>query len=105
MLPAAHGLALVTPASRGLGFALAQQVLAQTQLPVVATGRKDCDGIRERLLSSKHIPADAESRLRVLRVDVIGKSSPKLPRGVDMLMNGRGEHDSINGRHNPAGIP
>lgn len=74
MAVAAHGFALVTPASRGLGFAFAQQLLAQTQLPVVATARKNCNETRERLLSSKGIPLNAESRLRMIEVDVTGTS-------------------------------
>jgi NAD(P)-dependent dehydrogenase (short-subunit alcohol dehydrogenase family) len=73
MLSAKHGFALVTPASRGLGFAFAQQLLAQTQLPVVATARKNCAEVREQLLSSEGLPQNAEQRLRVLKVDVTGK--------------------------------
>lgn len=72
MLSAKHGFALVTPASRGLGFAFAQQLLARTQLPVVATARKNCDEVRDQLLSSKGLPQNAEYRLRVLKVDVTG---------------------------------
>ena len=65
-----HGFALVTPASRGLGFAFAQQLLSQTKLPVVATARKNCAEVRDRLLSSKDLSKDAEQRLRLLEVDV-----------------------------------
>ncbi|KAJ5827474.1 Short-chain dehydrogenase/reductase SDR [Penicillium robsamsonii] len=75
MLPAAHGFALVTPASRGLGLAFAQQLLTRTELPVIATGRKNCDEVRERLLSSKGMPKDATERLRVLQVDVTDEST------------------------------
>lgn len=74
MSPAAHGFALVTPASRGLGFAFTQQLLTRTKLPVIATARKQCDELQERLLSSDGVPQDAEQRLRVLRVDVTGKN-------------------------------
>lgn len=73
MLSAAHGFALVTPASRGLGFAFAQQLLTRTELPVIATARKNCDELKERLLASKGMPKDAEQRLRILQVDVTGK--------------------------------
>lgn len=69
---AAHGFALVTPASRGIGFAFAQQLLSQTNLPVVATARKNCDEVRGKLLSGKGVPADAENRLRIMEVDVTG---------------------------------
>jgi NAD(P)-dependent dehydrogenase (short-subunit alcohol dehydrogenase family) len=68
----ATGFALVTPASRGLGFAFAQQLLARTELPVIATARKNCNDIHERLLSSEGVPENSEKRLRVLEVDVTG---------------------------------
>jgi NAD(P)-dependent dehydrogenase (short-subunit alcohol dehydrogenase family) len=68
----ANGFALVTPASRGLGFAFAHQLLARTELPVIATARKNCTEIKERLLSSDNVPTDAEKRLHVLEVDVTG---------------------------------
>ena len=71
-MSAAAGFALVTPASRGLGFAFAQQLLTRTELPVIATARKDCKGIRERLLSSEGVHKDSAKRLRVLKVDVTG---------------------------------
>ncbi|KAJ5527762.1 hypothetical protein N7513_011921 [Penicillium frequentans] len=75
MLSAKHGFALVTPASRGLGFAFAQQLLARTQLPVVATARKNCDEVRDQLLSSNGLPQNAEERLRVLKVDVTDETT------------------------------
>ncbi|CAG8085622.1 unnamed protein product [Penicillium salamii] len=74
-MSAKAGFALVTPASRGLGFAFAQQLLTRTSLPVIATARKDCEGIKERLLSSEGIPKDSEKRLRVLEVDVTDEST------------------------------
>lgn len=87
MLSAKHGFALVTPASRGLGFALAQQLLEQTQLPIIATGRKNCFEIRERLLSGRKVPANAEERLRLLEVDVTGRGKTKKKKG-SVRMNG-----------------
>lgn len=67
------GLAIVTPASRGLGYAFAQQLLAHTNLPVVATARTDCDGVRNRLLEDLgHDASTAEKRLSVFKVDVTG---------------------------------
>ncbi|OQE37815.1 hypothetical protein PENCOP_c009G03261 [Penicillium coprophilum] len=75
MLPAAHGFALVTPASRGLGFAFAQQLLSRTELPVIATARKNCDELQESLLSTKGMPKDAKQRLRILQVDVTDEST------------------------------
>ncbi|CAG7971030.1 unnamed protein product [Penicillium salamii] len=74
-MSAKAGFALVTPASRGLGFAFAQQLLTRTSLPVIATARKDCKGIKERLLSSEGVPKDSEKRLRVLEVDVTDEST------------------------------
>lgn len=69
------GFAIVTPASRGLGFALAQQLLAHTSLPVIATARKDCEEVRDRLLEIKNEAPAAEKRLNVLKVDVTGIGS------------------------------
>ncbi|KAJ5946641.1 hypothetical protein N7454_003480 [Penicillium verhagenii] len=75
MISAKHGFALVTPASRGLGFAFAQQLLAKTKLPVVATARRDCTEVRDQLLSSKGLSKDAEKRLRVLKLDVTDETT------------------------------
>ncbi|KAL4776307.1 hypothetical protein BDW60DRAFT_203353 [Aspergillus nidulans var. acristatus] len=75
MAPLQSGFAIVTPASRGLGFALAQHLLAHTNLPVVATARADCHGVRDRLLKKlKHGP-DADKRLSVVQVDVTDELS------------------------------
>lgn len=75
MLSTAYGFALVTPASRGLGLAFVQQLLTRTELPVIATARKNCEELEERLLSSKGMPKDAEQRLSVLQVDVTDEST------------------------------
>ncbi|KAJ5297843.1 hypothetical protein N7508_008092 [Penicillium antarcticum] len=75
MSSAKHGFAIVTPASRGLGFAFAHQLLARTQLPVIATARKNCNEIREWLLSSNGIPKDSEKRLKMIEVDVTDEST------------------------------
>lgn len=72
MAAAAQGFTIITPASRGIGFAFAQQLLSRTQLPVVATARKNCDELRDRLLSSKGLPSNAEKRLKLFQVDVKG---------------------------------
>ncbi|KAI9375432.1 hypothetical protein BJX61DRAFT_141476 [Aspergillus egyptiacus] len=70
------GFALVTPASRGLGFAFAQQLLAHTDLPVIATARRDGHRLRERLLEQvKNETSDAEERLRVFSLDVTDEST------------------------------
>lgn len=84
MLLAAHGFALVAPASRGLGFAFAQQLLTRTELPVIATARKNCHELQERLLSSKGMPKDAKQRLRIIQVDVTGKKSNFIPGNTSL---------------------
>jgi len=60
---------LISPASRGIGFALARQVLRCTNAPVVTTARKDPNRTKEELLSGLDVD---ESRLRVLKLDVLG---------------------------------
>lgn len=60
---------LVSPASRGIGFALAKQILQTTNAPVVVTARKDLDKTKEELLHGTDI---SESRLTVLKLDVLG---------------------------------
>jgi len=60
---------LVSPASRGIGFALARRVLQTTKAPVVATARKDCAKMRRELLAGLDVD---EKRLMVLEVDVLG---------------------------------
>jgi NAD(P)-dependent dehydrogenase (short-subunit alcohol dehydrogenase family) len=63
---------LISPASRGIGFALAQQVLRTTNAPVVATARRDLDKTKEELLKGTNID---ESRLTVLKLDVLSMSN------------------------------
>lgn len=64
--------ALVTPSSRGIGLELARRLLQTTNVPIVATARKDLDQTKENILSRlKHVPED---RLHVLRLDVLGES-------------------------------
>ncbi|KAF2629728.1 NAD(P)-binding protein [Macroventuria anomochaeta] len=58
---------MISPASRGIGFALARRVLQTTNAPVVATARKDLDKTEEELLEGLDID---ETRLRVLKLDV-----------------------------------
>ena len=60
---------LASPASRGIGLQIARQLLRTTQLPVVATARKDPEETRCRILEGMY--ADSE-RLTVLKVDVTG---------------------------------
>ena len=64
------GFCLVTPASRGLGFAFARHLLAHSDLPVVATARRDCDQVQDQLLQG--VKNKDRERLRVFQVDVTG---------------------------------
>ena len=67
--------ALVTPASRGIGLELARRLLQTTNVPVIATARKDLDQTKENVLQGlkgqdgKDVD---ETRLSVLAVDVLG---------------------------------
>ena len=60
---------LISPASRGIGFALARRVLQTTKAPLVATARKDQDKTKEELLEGLDID---EKRVTVLKLDVLG---------------------------------
>jgi NAD(P)-dependent dehydrogenase (short-subunit alcohol dehydrogenase family) len=60
---------LISPASRGIGFALAKRVLQTTNAPVIVTARKDLDKTKEELLNGTEVD---EARLRVLKLDVLG---------------------------------
>lgn len=65
---------MVTPASRGIGHALTKHLLTTTKVPVVATARKDTDGVKSSILDS--LKDVDESRLTVLELDVTGTASP-----------------------------
>ncbi|KAK3068524.1 hypothetical protein LTR53_013836 [Teratosphaeriaceae sp. CCFEE 6253] len=65
--------ALVTPASRGIGFELARRLLQTTKVPVLATARKDTDQTREDLLAG--LRDVQEDRLHVLKVDVLDEQT------------------------------
>ncbi|KAI1574623.1 hypothetical protein PtrCC142_002912 [Pyrenophora tritici-repentis] len=63
---------LISPASRGIGFALARRVLQTTHTPVIATARKDLDRTKEELLDGLGVD---EGRLTVLKLDVLDEAS------------------------------
>lgn len=63
--------ALVSPASRGIGFEVARRLLATTTLPIVATTRKDPGHTKEAILEG--IRDVDPARLSVYKVDVLGK--------------------------------
>lgn len=66
---------LVSPASRGIGFALARRILHTTNAPLVATARKDVTSTKQKLLEGLDVD---ESRLTMLELDVLGKI-PTIP--------------------------
>ncbi|KAL8732361.1 MAG: hypothetical protein Q9166_002759 [cf. Caloplaca sp. 2 TL-2023] len=63
---------LTTPASRGIGLQLARRLVNTTDLPVVATARKDIDSTKAQILDG--LDVDSE-RLSVLEVDVTDEST------------------------------
>lgn len=66
--------ALVTPASRGIGFALTRHLLRTTNIPIIATARERLDRTKEKLLDG--LPDVDPFRLNILRVDVTGECHP-----------------------------
>jgi NAD(P)-dependent dehydrogenase (short-subunit alcohol dehydrogenase family) len=66
---------LISPASRGIGFALARRVLQTTNAPVVVTARKDLVQAKKELLEG--IDVDHQ-RLTLMEIDVLGISPPIL---------------------------
>ncbi|KAF2873024.1 hypothetical protein BDV95DRAFT_593406 [Massariosphaeria phaeospora] len=64
--------ALISPASRGIAFALARRVLQTTSAPVVATARKDLEKTKHSLLEGLDVDA---IRLTILEVDVLNEST------------------------------
>jgi len=68
---------LVTPASRGIGFALTRHLLRTlpASVPVVATARSDLAGVRESVLSSLKLSDSQSSRLDVQECDVLSEAS------------------------------
>lgn len=63
---------LATPASRGIGLQLARRLLNTTDLPVVATARKNVDETKDKLLEGLDVDPN---RLTVLELDVTGSST------------------------------
>lgn len=62
---------LISPASRGIGFALARRVLQTTNAPVVVTARKNLAKSKKELLEGLDID---DGRLTMLEIDVLGMS-------------------------------
>ncbi|KAK8212844.1 hypothetical protein M8818_003009 [Zalaria obscura] len=65
--------ALISPTSRGIGLEVARRLLKTTEIPIVATARKDLDKTREQLLTG--FDNVKEDRLHVLKLDVLDESS------------------------------
>ncbi|KAF2773673.1 NAD(P)-binding protein [Teratosphaeria nubilosa] len=65
--------ALVAPASRGIGLELARRLLQTTNVPVVATARKDLDQTKENVLTG--LKDVTEDRLHVLQLDVLDEET------------------------------
>ncbi|KAI1614065.1 2,3-dihydro-2,3-dihydroxybenzoate dehydrogenase [Exophiala viscosa] len=68
---------LVTPSSRGIGFALTRHLLRTLPpaIPIVATARSDLPGTKEKLLSSLNLAESQASRLDLQECDVLSESS------------------------------
>ncbi|KAJ9603472.1 hypothetical protein H2200_012250 [Cladophialophora chaetospira] len=68
---------LVTPSSRGIGFALTRHLLRTlpASVPVVATARSDLAGVKENLLSSIELSESQSARLDVQECDVLSENS------------------------------
>ena len=68
---------LICPANQGIGFYLARHLLQTTKIPVVATTRKDTEGVKRSILDD--LPDIDKDRLTVLELDVTGRTFPKTP--------------------------
>ena len=64
---------LVSPASRGIGLQLARRLLKTTDLPVIATARKELESTSEQILDGLDVD---KQRLEVLKLDVTGTVTP-----------------------------
>ena len=64
--------ALVSPASRGIGLALARRILQTTTVPVLATARTDIEQTKQTILSG--LSGVEEDRLHVQPLDFLGSS-------------------------------
>ncbi|CAK4031632.1 Hypothetical predicted protein [Lecanosticta acicola] len=83
--------ALVSPASRGIGLELVRRLLQTTDVPVVATARKDLDQTREKVLSGLHNVK--EDRLHLLKLDVLGETRVAMSPGNNAYVPA--EEDSV----------
>ncbi|KAI9675254.1 MAG: hypothetical protein M1817_001156 [Caeruleum heppii] len=98
---------LIAPASRGIGFALTRHLLRTTQMPVVATAREDCEGVRERILSGLEGGdsgggGTGRERLDVLKVDVTDEPSVEAAASFCREKFPSSSSSSPNHHHNPS---
>lgn len=75
---------LVSPASRGIGLQLARCLLETTDLPVIATARKDLRSTSEQILDGLDVD---RQRLEVLNVDVTGTLMSRISFNVYLLID------------------
>ena len=66
---------LVSPASQGIGLQLARRLLIETDLPLIATARKDVKSTHEQMLRGLDVD---DERLEVLELDVTGTYLPMI---------------------------
>lgn len=72
-MPPSRPWTLVSPASRGIGQALARHVLQTTSAPVVATARGDVNKAREGILDGLKGGSNVEERLKMVQMDFCGE--------------------------------
>ena len=75
----------VSPASRGIGFALTRHLLQTTKAPILATSRSNTEDVRNSILDGLK-GVDGE-RLTVLELDCVGNCSLPSPyvTGIPLL--------------------
>ncbi|KAF2083338.1 NAD(P)-binding protein [Saccharata proteae CBS 121410] len=71
---------LISPASQGVGFALAKRILETTKVPVVVTARAQL-GPFERKLLGEVKQRDAADRLKVLKLNFLAEDTIKSTAG------------------------
>ncbi|KAK8166455.1 short-chain dehydrogenase/reductase-like protein [Phyllosticta citrichinensis] len=73
MPPLSQPWALVSPASRGIGRALARHVLRTTRAPVVATARGDLERAQDEILEG--LESDARERLSMVELNYLDEKT------------------------------
>ncbi len=86
----------ISPASRGIGHALARHLLRTTGLPVVATARSDLDGVRASILWDLRVGRNNEPASASTSPSSRGEEGPAGPGG------GKGNDDT--GEEDPGDV-